>query len=75
MLHLDSSQVKISRLESGATGNPAELIETMRVGGVSSVAPNGIIGDATTATSAHGKEVLDLYVGSLRTHLTQLIQQ
>jgi creatinine amidohydrolase/Fe(II)-dependent formamide hydrolase-like protein len=47
----------------------------MRVGGVSAVAPNGIIGDATTATSAHGKEVLDLYVGSLQSHLSQLIRQ
>ena len=74
MLHLDSSQVKMSLLESGATGSASELIEAMRVGGVSSVAPNGIIGDATTATSEHGKEVLDLYVGSLRAHLTQLVR-
>ena len=74
MLYLDSSQVKMSHLESGATGSSTELIEAMRVGGVSSVAPNGIIGDATTATSEHGKEVLDLYVGSLRAHLTQLLR-
>ena len=74
MLYLDSSQVKMSHLESGATGSSTELIEAMRVGGVSSLAPNGIIGDATTATSEHGKEVLDLYVGSLRAHLTQLLR-
>jgi creatinine amidohydrolase len=75
MLHLNPSLVKTTLLESGATGNPTELIDTMRVGGVSAVAPNGIIGDATTATSAHGKEVLDLYVGSLQSHLSQLIRQ
>ena len=75
MLYLNSSQVKMSLLESGATGSATELIDAMRVGGVSSVAPNGIIGDATMATSEHGKEVLDLYVGSLRAHLTQLVRQ
>ncbi len=72
MLHLDPSLVDATRLESGANGNPPELIEAMRTGGVSSVASNGIIGDATTATSDHGREVLDLYVGSLRAHLSGL---
>lgn len=75
MLHLNPSLVNTALLESGATGNPTELIDAMRVGGVSMVATNGIIGDATTATSAHGKEVLDLYVGSLRSHLSGLVRQ
>ena len=75
MLHLDPSRVNAGRLESGASGNPSELIDAMRAGGVASVAPNGIIGDSTTATSAHGKEVVDLYVGSLRAHLTHLVEQ
>jgi mycofactocin system creatininase family protein len=75
MLHLNPSLVKAALLESGATGNPTDLIDAMRAGGVSAVAPNGIIGDATTATSAHGKEVLDLYVGSLRSHLSGLVRQ
>lgn len=73
MLHLHPSLVKTTRLESGAAGNPSELIEAMRAGGVSSVATNGIIGDATTATAAHGEDVLDLYVRSLRAHLSRLL--
>jgi creatinine amidohydrolase/Fe(II)-dependent formamide hydrolase-like protein len=67
--------LKTALLESGATGNPTELIDAMRVGGISTVATNGIIGDATTATSAHGKEVLDLYVGSLRSYLSEIVRQ
>lgn len=75
MLHLDPSLVKAHLLESGAEGNPVELIDAMRRGGVSSVAANGIIGDATKATPDHGKEVLDLYVGSLQAHLFDLLAQ
>lgn len=75
LLHLNPQLVRINRLETGTAGNSTELIDAMRDGGVSAVSPNGIIGDATTATSEHGIAVLDLYVNSLRSHLSQMISE
>jgi mycofactocin system creatininase family protein len=75
LLHLDPQRVHLDRLQVGTTGDSRELIEAMRKDGVSAIAPNGIIGDATTATSEHGNAVLDLYMTSLQSHLTQLISE
>ena len=75
LLHLDPQRVRIDRLETGATGDSRELVDAMREGGVSSVAPNGIIGDATSATSEHGRAVLDLYVQSLHAHLSRIVAE
>lgn len=75
LLHLDAHRVNIGRLDAGATGDSRELIDAMRQGGVQSIASNGIIGNATTATSEHGRAVLDLYVKSLLSHLSHLIPQ
>ena len=55
----------MTRAEQGATGAASELVASMRNGGVAAVSPNGIIGDATTATAEHGAAVMLLYSRSL----------
>jgi creatinine amidohydrolase len=75
LLHLNPQRVRLDRLEIGTIGDPHDLIEAMRKDGVAAIASNGIIGDATTASSEHGNAVLDLYVTSLQTHLAQLISE
>lgn len=69
LLHIAPEMVDMSRAEKGATGTASELIATMREGGVAAVSPNGIIGDATTATAEHGISVMSLYTRSLATTL------
>ena len=65
LLHIAPHLVDMTRAEQGATGAASELIASMRNGGVAAVSPNGIIGDATTATAEHGAAVMVLYAQSL----------
>ncbi len=69
LLHIAPEMVDMSRAEQGATGTASDLIAAMREGGVAAVSPNGIIGDATTATAEHGVSVMSLYARSLATTL------
>ena len=72
LLHLQPDSVRVDAMQTGASGSPADLVTSMRNGGVMSVSENGVLGDPTTATAAHGIEVLHLYVNSLVTHLTNV---
>jgi creatinine amidohydrolase len=65
LLHIAPHVVDMTRAEQGATGAASELVASMRNGGVAAVSPNGIIGDATTATAEHGAAVMLLYSRSL----------
>ena len=68
LLHIAPDQVRNVPLQRGAQSTH-DLIDAMREGGVHGVSENGIIGDATTASAAHGIAVLDLYTRSLQDHL------
>lgn len=68
LLHIAPNEVRSNVIARGATHEDG-LVDAMRQGGVQAVSENGIIGDASTATSSHGKAVLDLYTSSLRTHV------
>lgn len=68
MMHIAPEAVRVSAIESGTKHDPG-IVDAMREHGVQAIANNGIIGDATTATAAHGAAVLKLYVNSLRDHL------
>lgn len=72
MLHINSEAVQMHVATPGATGDSRELIAQMRIGGVQSVTTNGILGDPTTATEEDGRNILQLYVSSLTTHLMQI---
>lgn len=72
MLHISPALVRLDRIETGTVGDRATMIEAMRREGVGSVSPNGILGDPTTASAAHGAEVLEMYARSLAAHLDAL---
>jgi mycofactocin system creatininase family protein len=70
MLYLDPEAVRTDAIEPGTSGSPSDLVDSMRSGGVKSVSENGVVGDPTTATSAHGNDVFTLYTNSFASHLT-----
>lgn len=58
MLALAPHLVRMDRAEAGATDPIADIIDTMRAGGVQAVSENGVLGDPRRATAAHGHSVL-----------------
>lgn len=75
MLHIAPERVDMSRAVAGNSGNPADIISSMRSGGMKSVSPNGILGDPTHATPEHGAEVMALYVNNLQSMLHSCLKQ
>jgi creatinine amidohydrolase len=64
MLALAPDRVGAERA-AGNTAPLADLIDEMRGGGVSAVAPNGVLGDPAGATAAEGDALLDAAVVEL----------
>jgi creatinine amidohydrolase len=71
MLHLAPGTVRMDLAEVGAIGDSEILIERMRAGGIKEVSSNGVVGDPTNATAAHGATILSFYAD----HLTKLLLQ
>ena len=71
MLHLAPDTVRMDLAEVGAVGDSEMLIERMRTGGIKEVSSNGVVGDPTNATAAHGATMLSFYAD----HLTKLLLQ
>ena len=71
MLHLAPGTVRMDLAEVGAVGDSEMLIERMRTGGIKEVSSNGVVGDPTNATAAHGATMLSFYAD----HLTKLLLQ
>ena len=71
MLHLAPGTVRMDLAEVGAVGDSEILIERMRTGGIKEVSSNGVVGDPTNATAAHGETMLSFYAD----HLTKLLLQ
>jgi creatinine amidohydrolase len=71
MLHLAPGTVRMDLAEVGAVGDSEILIERMRAGGIKEVSSNGVVGDPTNATAAHGETMLSFYAD----HLTKLLLQ
>ena len=71
MLHLAPGTVRMDLAEVGAVGDSEILIERMRAGGIKEVSSNGVVGDPTNATAAHGATMLSFYAD----HLTKLLLQ
>ena len=71
MLHLAPDTVRMVLAEVGAIGDSEMLIERMRTGGIKEVSSNGVVGDPTNATAAHGATMLSFYAD----HLTKLLLQ
>jgi creatinine amidohydrolase len=71
LLALDPDRVDRDRLAEaiGPRAPLAELLEPMRRGGVASVSPSGVLGDATTARRDDGDRLLDDAVDALVAYL------
>lgn len=74
MLHIAPDLVRSIPLESG-TPFASGIIDAMREQGVQGISTNGIIGDATTATTSHGEAVLALYTRSLHEHIMKCVSE
>lgn len=72
MLHLAPSTVRMDLAEVGAVGDSEILIERMRAGGIKEVSSNGVVGDPTNATAAHGATILSFYADRLTKLLLQI---
>lgn len=59
LLELHPHTVRADRAEVGATASLADLLPTMRSGGVRAVARNGVLGDPRGATAEEGAELLE----------------
>jgi len=65
MLALAPERVDVARAAPGAVAPLAELVGVLRRDGVAAVSPNGILGDATTASTSAGRQLLDVAVQDL----------
>lgn len=58
MLAIAPEFVRRDKLEPGRLEHLTDLIDELRAGGVRSVSPNGVLGDPTRASAAHGRTML-----------------
>ena len=65
MLAIDPQRVRLDRAEVGNLEPMGSLIEDLRRGGVAAVAPNGVLGDPTTAAAEVGARILATWVGEV----------
>lgn len=66
MLALRPESVRRDRAERGITLPLREILPAMRVGGVSAVSSNGVLGDPTGADADEGRRLLAAMVGAVR---------
>ena len=59
LLHISPADVRTDRWRAGNSAPLAELLPSMRSGGVAAVSEVGVLGDPTTATAADGERMLD----------------
>lgn len=64
-LAIDAERVRMDRAVVGNIRPLGELLGAMRDGGIAAVSRNGVLGDATTASTAHGLALFDELAGQL----------
>ena len=65
MLHLVPESVDISAAAAGNTDPLAVLMPLLRISGVRSVAPNGVLGDPRGASAQEGRRLMDSLVDAM----------
>ncbi len=65
LLALAPTSVRLDRAEPGATAPLSDLISDLRTGGVSAVAPNGVLGDPTGASADEGAALFEALTADL----------
>ena len=73
ILAIDPTYVRDEHATTGAVGDARDIITQMRHHGVKAVSPSGVIGDATSANSAFGDEVLARWTADLVVQLRDVI--
>jgi mycofactocin precursor peptide peptidase len=58
LLHISPVDVRTDRWQAGNSAPLAELLPSMRSGGVAAVSEVGVLGDPTTATAADGERMM-----------------
>jgi len=58
LLHISPADVRTDRIRAGNGASLAQLLPSMRRGGVAAVSEVGVLGDPTTATAAEGERIL-----------------
>jgi creatinine amidohydrolase/Fe(II)-dependent formamide hydrolase-like protein len=57
-MHISPAEVRTDRWRAGNSAPLADLLPSMRSGGVAAVSEVGVLGDPTTATAAEGERML-----------------
>jgi creatinine amidohydrolase len=65
MLAVDAASVTMEDADTGAIEPLRDLLPRMRADGVAAVAPNGVLGDPTTASAAAGHAFLEQAIAEL----------
>ena len=58
MLAIAPHMVRMDSAEAGATAPFSELVDQITAGGIRAVSKNGVLGDPTRASAAHGRNML-----------------
>ncbi|WP_068398873.1 mycofactocin biosynthesis peptidyl-dipeptidase MftE [Kribbia dieselivorans] len=69
LLHLRPESVRLDRAEAGNTAPLTEILPTLMAHGMAAVTPNGVLGDPTGASAAHGAEVMAAMVARVEAGL------
>ena len=69
LLHLHPEYVRTDLAEPGCTRPLPEILPDLRVGGVETVSPNGVLGDPTTATAVEGVRLWQVLLADARGRL------
>lgn len=72
MLVIDAAAVSMEQAEVGNTEPIAELLPALRAAGLAGATANGILGDATTASRAHGAGLVAELTRQLSEHVTYI---
>jgi mycofactocin system creatininase family protein len=62
MLHLAPQRVMLAKATLGNTRPLTELLPALKINGVRSVSPTGVLGDPTGASAEHGKSILQAMI-------------
>ena len=74
VLALEPELVRTRAVRPGVTTPLAELLTELRRTGVAGVSASGVLGDPTTATDAHGHELLERFVDELSRLVDDLLR-
>lgn len=71
MLYLRPAAVRLEHAERGNTASLTDILPILRRSGVAAVSPNGVLGDPSRATRAHGRRLLKKMVDDVTRRVSQ----